>query len=242
MEHKDYIESLGFVLKKEKLTNLASDFKFNELILEDLDPFPGFYDHFHIPMNETEQKPRSIFAMLKTMSLENMDDFIRITMKIKMEIPVKFDAVIGQLELQNAQAPCIRIYMDDYTALPELISLYSSHGIAFLPYKAVKPYNSLINVRKYFSIHAIAPFIYKDADMADTYYFPVDKYLEWPKFEALSIAIRNNWDHKVYDAAQAGIYCKAGVIELVRIYDRQATVEHLTYLRERYNLEIARLR
>ncbi|HPG33658.1 MAG TPA: hypothetical protein PLM34_07375, partial [Lentimicrobium sp.] len=110
MEHKDYIESLGFVLKKEKLTNLASDYKFNELILEDLDPFPGFYDHFHIPMSETEQKPRSIFAILKTMSLDNMDDFIRKTMKIKMEIPVKFDAVIGQLELQNTQVPCIRIY------------------------------------------------------------------------------------------------------------------------------------
>ena len=240
MEHKENFESLGFVIKKEKLTNLASDYKFSELILEDLDPFPGFYDHFHIPMNEKEQKPRSIFALLKSMSLEDMDDFIRITMKIKKDFPFKFDAVIGKLELQNNQVPCIRIYMDNYTALPELIGLYSKNGITFLASKTIKPYSSLINVRKYFSLKSIAPGIYKDVDMADTFYFSIDKYLTWPKFEAITIAIRNNWDHKVYDAAQAGIYCKSGVVELVRIYDRKATIENLTYLKERYNIEIAR--
>lgn len=240
MEHKENFESLGFVIKKEKLANLASDYKFSELILEELDPYPGFYDHFHIPMNEKEQRPRSIFALLKSMSLEDMDDFIRITMKIKKDFPFRFDAVIAKLELQNNQYPCIRIYMDNYTALSDLILLYSKNGIGFLPNKVVKPHNSLINVRKYFSLKAIGQNIYKDEDLADTYYFPVEKYLPWPKFESVTIAIRNNWDHKVYDAAQAGIYCKTGIAELVRIYDRKATVEHLAYLKDRYNIEAAR--
>jgi len=241
MEKKDYFESLGFVIKKEKLTNLASDYKFSELILEDLDPFPGFYDHYHIPMNEKEQKPRSIFAMLKSMSLEDMDDFIRITVNIKKSFLHKFDAVIGKLELQNNKVPCIRIYMDNYSALPELIGLYSSAGITFLANKTVKPYSSLINVRKYFTLKVVAPDLYKDVDLADTYYFPVNKHLTFPQFEEMSIAIRNNWDHKIYDAAQAGIYRKAGVIELVRIYDRKATIESLNYLKERYDVEIGRI-
>ncbi|MFH1119097.1 MAG: hypothetical protein V1775_04685 [Bacteroidota bacterium] len=240
MENKKHIESLGFVIKKEKLSNLASDYKFSELLLEDLDPFPGFYDHFHIPMNEQEQKPRSIFAIVKSMSLDDMDDFIRITMKIKDRFPHKFDAVMGRLELQNNQVACIRINMDNYTVLPDLVSLYSKYGIVFLANKVVKPYVSLINVRKYLSIRAIAPNIYQDEDMPDTYYFPVDKFLSWNKFEAITISIRNNFDHKVYDAAQAGIYCKKGVVELVRIYDRKATIEHLTYLQDKYEIEVAR--
>ena len=240
MENKKHIESLGFIIKKERLTNLASDYKFNELLLEDLDPFPGFYDHFHIPMNEQEQKPRSIFAIVKSVSFEDMDDFIRMTMNIKKSFPHHFDAIMGRLELQNNQVTCIRIYMDNYIALPELISLYSKNGISFYPNKVVKQYSSLINVRKYFSLEEIAPSIYRDEDMPDTYYFPVEKYLPWPKFEAISVSIRNNWDHKVYGAAQAGIYCKAGVVEMVRIYDRKANVENLKYLKEKYAIEIAR--
>lgn len=240
MENRKHIESLGFVIKKEKLTNLASDHKFNELLLEDLDPFPGFYDHYHIPMSETEQKPRSIFAIVRSMSFEDMDDFIRITRSIKKAFNHRFDAVMGRLELQNSQVSCIRIYMDDYSVLPELIGLFNKYGIAFLSNKVVKPYSSLINVRKYFVLEAIAPGIYRDEDLPDTYYFPVNKYLPWNKFEAATISIRNNWDHKVYDAAQAGIYTKAGVVELVRIYDRKATVEHLTYLQEKYNVEVNR--
>jgi hypothetical protein len=240
MENRKHIESLGFVIKKEKLSNLASDYKFSELLLEDLDPFPGFYDHFHIPMNEQEQKPRSIFAIVKSMSLEDMDDFIRITMIIKKSFPHNFDAVMGRLELQNNMVACIRIYMDNYTILPELISLYSKKGIVFLTNRVVKPFVSLINIRKYISLEAIAPLIFRDEEMPDTYYFPVDKFLPWNKFEAMTISIRNNYDHKVYDAAQAGIYSRKGVVEMVRIYDRKATIEHLSYLKDKYEIEVAR--
>lgn len=240
MDNRNHIESLGFVIKKEKLTNLVSDYKFSELLLEDLDPFPGFYDHYHIPMNENEQKPRSIFAVVKSMAPEDMDDFIRITRKIKQAFQHRFDAVLGRLELQNTYVSCIRIYMDNYAFLPELISLFSANGVVFLPGRVVKPYNSLINVRKYFSLTAIAPSIYKDDDLADTYYFQIGKFLTWSKFEAITVAIRNNWDHKVFDAAQAGIYSKSGVVELVRIYDRKASIERLSYLKEKYDLEIAR--
>lgn len=240
MENIKHIESLGFIIKKEKLSNLASDFKFSELLLEDLDPFPGFYDHFHIPMNEQEQKPRSIFAIVKSMTLEDMDDFIRITMNIKKSFPHKFDAVMGRLELQNNMVACIRIYMDNYTVLPELISLYSKQGITFLSNKVVKPYVSLINIRKYMILESIAPFIFRDEELPDTYYFPVAKFLAWNNFETMTISIRNNSDHKVYDAAQAGIYSKTGVIELVRIYDRSATIEHLNYLMDKYKVEVAR--
>lgn len=240
MENKKHIDSLGFVIKKEKLTSLVSDHKFNELLLEDLDPFPGFYDHFHIPMNEQEQKPRSIFAVVRSMSFEDMDDFIRITMKIKKSFPHWFDAVMGRLELQNSMVSCIRIYMEDYGHLHELIASYSRQGIVFLPGKVVKPYNSLINVRKYFCLESVAPGIFKDLDMPDTYYFPVNKFLEWNRFEAMTISIRNNYDHKLFDAAQAGIYQKSGVVEMIRIYDRKATIEHLSYLKDKYEIEIAR--
>ncbi|HCT69805.1 MAG TPA: hypothetical protein DF409_00785 [Bacteroidales bacterium] len=89
-------------------------------------------------------------------------------------------------------------------------------------------------------LEEIATRIYHDTEMADTYYIMVDKYLPWPKFEEISISIRNNWDHKVYDAAQAGIYCKKGVVEMVRIFDRKASLNRLEYLRDKYDIELNR--
>jgi hypothetical protein len=241
MENQQRIESLGFVLKKEKIATLASDYKFSELILEDLDPFPGFYDHFHIPMNEEEQKPRSVFAVIKNRGLDDMDDFIRTTVRIKKETGLNFDAVMGWLELQNATTGCIRINMNDYGMLPQIIDQYSRNGIDFLASRSVKPYISLISIRKYMILDKMADGIYKDTEMPDTYYLVVNKYMPWEQFERISISIRNNWEHKVYDAAQAGIYCKKGVIELVRIFDRKANIDRLSYLKDKYSIEVSRL-
>jgi len=241
MENQQRIESLGFVLKKEKVATLASDYKFSELILEDLDPFPGFYDHFHIPMNEEEQKPRSVFAVIKNRGLDDMDDFIRTTVRIKDETGLNFDAVMGWLELQNATTGCIRINMNDYGMLPQIIEQYSKNGIDFLASRSVKPYISLISIRKYMILDKMASGIYKDTEMADTYYLAVDKYMPWDQFERISISIRNNWEHKVYDAAQAGVYCKKGVIELVRIFDKKTNIDRLSYLKEKYSIEVSRL-
>lgn len=239
MENKN-IESLGFIVKKETLCLLESEFKFQELVLEDLDPFPGFYDHFHIPLNEHEKKPRSIFALIKTMSFEQMDDFIRITSSIKKKFDQKFDAVMGRLTFQNSLETCIRIYMDNYLFLPQLIEFYKNNGIEFLQNRTIKPYSSLINIRKYMILEQIVPSIFRDLELQDTYYFIVENYVEWNKFEAITISIRNNTDHKVFDAAQAGIYNRAGVLELVRIYDPKSTLDHLIYLKQKYDLEISR--
>ena len=241
MENLNRIESLGFVIKKEKIANLETEHDFSELILEDVDPFPGFYDHYHVPMNENEQKPRPLFAVIKNTSLDQMDDFIRTTGIIKNETGLKFDAIMGLLELQNHTVGCIRINMEEYNPLPEIIRQYSHHGIDFLANRTIKPYISLISLRKYFIMDKIADRIYKDSEMPNTYYIKVDKYLEWDEFEKISIMIRNNWQHKIYDAAQAGVYCREGVVELVRIYDRGTDMANLQYLKEKYDIEISRL-
>jgi hypothetical protein len=240
MESTKTIESLGFVIKKETLKLLVSEHKFNELILEDLDPYPGFYDHFHIPVNEDEKKPRSIFAIIKDMSFEQMDDVTRITSAIKKNFSKRFDAVMGRLTFQNNLVTSIRIYMDDYSALPQLIDLYKLSGIEFLSSRPVKPYSTLINIRKYMVLEQIIPTIYRDTELKDTYYFTVEKFVNWPKFETVSLNVRNNNNHKVYDAAQAGYYSRYGIVEMVRIYDQKATLDNLLYLKEKYEIEIER--
>lgn len=240
MEEPTTIESLGFLIKRETLSLLASEHKFNEFILEDMDPYPGFYDQYHLPLTEQEKKPRSIFAVTKELSFEQMNDFIRMTSNIKKNFTYRFDAVLGKVVFHNSPVTCIRIYMDDYSALPQLIEQYKQHGIEFLPTKAVKEYSSLIYIVKYMVLEQIIPTIYKDTELKDTYYFSVSKHVDWDKFEIITASVRNNNNHKVYDAAQGGYYSHDGIVELVRIYDTKATLDNLLFLREKYETEIAR--
>ncbi len=240
MEQFKSIKSLGFIIKKETLSQLASEHKFSEFILEDLDPYPGFYDHFHIPLNEDEKKPRSIFAVVKEFNLEQINDFIRVTTAIRKSFGQEFSAVMGRLTYQNAMVSCIRIYMNDYNYLPQLIEQYTRKGMQFLPARSVKPFSSLIYIWKFMKLDEMYEGIYKDSELPDTYYLNVSRHVDFTRFETISLSIRNNNNHKVYDAAQAGYYGPGGLNEMVRIYDTKATLSNLQFLKEKYELELER--
>ncbi len=237
---KDNIQSLGYLLKKEKLASLESEHSHSEMLLESLDPYPGFYEEYFVPTTEKEHKPKSVFIVLKNFDVCHEDDFIRMSMHIKRDHDIKFDAALSSIMLFNKSATTIRVNMDDYRQLPELISHYSKVGVTFQSDKLVKPYQSLIKIRRYFDLEIMAEGVFKDIDKPNTYYIRVPLFMTWDEFETATIAIRNNFDYKTYDAAQAAIYNKAGIIELVRIYDRKADLSKLESLRQKYIIEVER--
>jgi hypothetical protein len=234
------IQSLGYLLKKEKLASLASDYVYAELLLESLEPYPGFYEEYFVPTTAEEQKPKSVFLVIKNFDVCHEDDFIRMSMHIKRDHKIKFDAALSSIVLFNEPATAIRVHMEDYSQLPELISHYKQVGIKFQLARQVKPYQSLIKIRRFFDLEVLADGVYKDTDKEDTYYIRVPLFMTWDEFEKVTIAIRNNFDYKTYDAAQAAIYNKPGIVELVRIYDRKADVSKLQSLQQKYIIEIKR--
>lgn len=234
------IQSLGYLLKREKLALLASDHSLPELLLESLEPFPGFYEEYFVPTTDRENRPKSVFMVIKSFDVCHEDDFIRMTMHIKRDYLINFDAALSSIMLFNEPTTTIRVHMDDYSQLPQLIQHYKKVGIKFQSAKQVKPFQSLIKIRRYFDLQLMADGIYKDIDKADTYYLEVPFFMTWEEFEKATIAIRNNFDYKTYDAAQAAIYNKPGIVELVRIYDRKADLAKLKSLRQKYLIEVER--
>lgn len=234
------IQSLGYLLKKEKLASLASEHTHPELLLESLEPYPGFYEEYFLPTTPREQRPKSVFMVIRNFDVCHEDDFIRMTMHIKRDHHIKFDAALSSIMLFNEPATSIRVNMEDYSQLPELIAHYKQVGVKFHSTKMVKPYQSLIKIRRFFDLEVMAEGIYKDGDKQDTYYLKVPLYMTWDEFEKATIAIRNNFDYKTYDAAQAAIYDKPGIVEMVRIYDRKADLSKLQSLQQKYIIEIER--
>lgn len=235
------IQSIGTLWKKEKLASLEWEVSFAELLLEDKDPLPGYYDHFEIPSQEKDLLPRWIFAILRNNSMCDQDNIIRITMRVRENFDQHFDTVPGKLTLSNEVVPCIRIQIDDYNHLPELLRLYTKFGLEFVPHRKVGTYDSLIKITKFFDLKKIDENIYQDEDLTDTYYVVIQKGVDWDTFEKISASVKNNSDHKVYDAALASAYCKRGVIDMVRIYDKQTSIEILNHTRNKYRNEVERL-
>jgi hypothetical protein len=234
------IQSLGYLLKREKLATLASDHSLPELLLESLDPFPGFYEEYFVPTTERENRPKSVFMVIKNFDVCHEDDFIRMTMHIKRDHQIKFDAALSSIMLFNEPSTSIRVHMEDYSQLPELINHYKKVGVRFQLHKQVKPFQSLIKIRRFFDLGIMADGIFKDLDKPDTYYLQIPFFFSWDEFEKATIAIRNNFDYKTYDAAQAAIYEKQGIVELVRIYDRKTDLSKLQSLRQKYLIEVER--
>jgi hypothetical protein len=237
----EQLQSSGYLLKKEKLAPLASDYPHKVMLLESSNPYPGFYDEYFLPTTARERLPKSVYIVLRNFDISHEDDFIRMTMHIKEHHNLAFDAALCSISLFNEPAISIRVSMDNYSELPLLIGHYQQVGVKFLPIRPIKTFQSLIKIRRFFDIHKLGDGIFKDNDKADTFYIKVSRYLKWDDFERLTITIRNNFDHKSYDAAQAILYNKNGVIELVRIYDQKSDIAVLQSLKLKYETEIARL-
>jgi hypothetical protein len=125
--------------------------------------------------------------------------------------------------------------------LPELIEYYKLAGVEFKAKKQVKPFESLIKIRRFFDLEVMEEGIYKDVDKPGNHFVLVPAFMAWDEFEKATVSIRNNCEYKTFDAAQAAFYDKAGIVELVRIYDPGADVSKLKSLRQKYISELERI-
>jgi hypothetical protein len=235
------ILSIGTLWKKERLATLEWEVSFAELLLEAKDPWPGYYDHFEIPSQDKDLLPRWIFAVLRNSSVSDQDNIIRITTQIKKNYKQYFDTVPGKLSINNELVSCMRLQVEDYKQLPEILKLYSKNGIEFAPHRKVATYESLIKITKFFDLSLYAENIFTDDDLPDTYYIIIPNGLSWDDFEKITESVKNNSDHKVFDAALASAYEKIGVIDMVRIFDRETDLGILTHLRNKYRSEAERI-
>lgn len=239
MENKRALGSIGYITKKETLAPYQSQYDHHQLILEDMHPFPGYYEFFNIPRNEIELVPRSLFIILRTFRYICEDDVIRITQRIKRNNPdLQFDAVLGHITLFNELRTVLRLKMRDHGQLEKVLNLFENEGLDFDKKRKVKEFKTLINVRKYLEMEEISKGIYKDTEMPNTYYVELDYELDWEEFEDITKVLKTNFEYKSFDAARGTIYVKEGLVDLVRIYDVEATTDKLKILKDRYRQEI----
>lgn len=224
----EIIRSVGTIIKKEKLASVEHETYTKALVLESLQPYPGY----HGTTIPDRLEPDSLFAVTKQDYYD--EEIIRSIQKVKKVCKIKFDGAPGTIFVENNAVNVIRFKGLNYNMIGEIIENFENAGIGFKKYKKIAPYYSLIKIRKFFNLKKLDKYIYEDLDVKEFFYLSVPKYPDWDVFEEITKSIKYNIEDLVFDAAQLSVYDSSGLVDFVRIYDSNRFIDKLSLIRKHY--------
>ena len=231
MEEKILIETLGAIAKGEDVTSLDHNIMQNTLVLENKEPFPGYHGQ-NLP---SESVPMYLyFVTNKKYSVERV---MRMTQNIKAYFPHNFDGSAGKICIYNDTYYCIRIReLQSFEQIAELQSCYVDEGVRFMKRKNLNA-PAVIQVRKHFYLEKLDNGIYHDLEEPMMYYIQIPFQVRWKMFTSITAHIKNNVDNNNFDAALGAVYMR-DIMDVVRIYANDLTLDKLNFLKDKYEQEI----
>ena len=230
------IESIGFVTKKEHVKSVEYNTRSKIMVLESDKPFPGYYNRHSNPY---EKKTYSIFAVTKL--LYNDERFIRAIQAVKKDRRFIFDGAPGSMIYQNKSYNLIRFKDLPYSDVDEVLDQFIQNGIEFRKAIKIHPSESLIKVRKFFCMKEEMDNVFQDKNEEYLSYIVLPSNIRWSTFEKITMDIKYNIEDKNFDVAQTSVYAQEGLIDFVRIYDRNSCQGKLLHIKEKYEEAIAKL-
>ncbi len=232
---KRTIQSMGLISKEESVssTGMQTDSKY--LILETAQPFPGYHGE-NLP---EVYNPESFFVVTKE---EYSDEkIVRTIMDVKKTIRFGFDGAPGTISNPLETFHVIRVRNIKSVNLTALVDEFQDHGIEPMKNKNLKNVSAILKIRKFFNIQEMAEGIFEDQDQERFSYLEIPRYLTWKDFKSMTLNLKYNIEDNNFDAALGYIYTENGIMDIVRIYDHRATLEKLTFIREKYLEYISKL-
>lgn len=232
------IETIGYITKEEHMVSLEHDIIPNTMVIETRQPFPGYHGK-NLPGELSAEVPEFVFFVTK--QKYTTENIARVTQNIKKYFKDDIDIARAEIYVFNTKLPCIRLkHCKDLSKIEELQSCYKGEDIKFAKKKKVDTIG-LIKIQKHLMLEEIAGGIYKDLEEERTHYLQIPVELKWPQFKSITLKIKNNMDDSNFDAALGMFYRKGGIVDFVRIYDKNASKERLEDIKNLYLKEISKL-
>lgn len=225
---KKTFETFGKLIKKETFRSVENETFSDKLILENTQPYPGY----HGTTIPDSLEPDSIFVI--TNVNYNDDRLIRAIQTVKSQVDVNFNGATGTVKYQNKAYNFVRFKFLPYNRVGEVLKHFEEIGIDFRKYRKVAPYESMIEVRKFFKMEEKAEGIFQDKYDKNTSYLLLPTSLTWNNFEKITMGIKYNMDDINFDCAQTSIHCEDGFLDFVRLYDQESSVSKLKHIRDKY--------
>ena len=227
MADNKIIQTLGSIAKVEKLETLNNNILENTLVLEEVEPFPGYHGA-NLPSG---YNPTAVYLIIK--KKYSSIKIMRITQEIRKYYKHGFDGTSANICINNDIYNAIRIRnMEDIKMLPELQKNYMYEGVKYLKKKSIKG-EGIIELKKHFELEALGEGIYKDLEDPLMYYLRIPRHLSWQIFLEITTSIKHNLDNLNFDAALGSIYLK-DIIDVVRIFAKDMELADLSIIRQQY--------
>ena len=225
---------MGTLLKEETLQTVDHYIMQNTLVLESLEPFPGY----HGDNTPGVSKPDSLFLI--TDKLYPMEDIFRISQNLCTYQHIHLDACPAEIFINNTDLAGIRIKgLSSYAMISDLQGCYIDKGVHFMKGKNINA-PGLIRISKVFSLENLEENIYKDLDDDLIYYISLPYHFNWNLFKAVTLNVKNNMDNSNFDCALGFVYLKT-LMEFVRIYGKNMDSDRLRLIRNKYLEEIRKI-
>jgi len=231
MSQNRIIETMGSIAKVEKLETLSSNILENTLVLDEIEPFPGYHGA-NLP---TGYNPHTVYIILKK-KLSTVR-IMRLTQDIRKYFKHDFDGTAASVCINNDVFDCIRVRnLENYSYIPELQKNYLHEGVKFMKKREIKG-DGIIEIRKHFELEELEPGIFKDLEDSHMHYIEISRHLNWPMFLEITTSIKHNIDNLHFDAALGAIYLKE-IIDMVRIFTKDLSLDELRTIKNMYSEEL----
>lgn len=236
MKPQETIETMGRIVKVETLTSVSYNIMQNTMVLENSEPFPGYFGH-NLPKDSV---PRSIFVVMdkkyKKIKLR------RIIAKIKRQTANTCDISCGSIKIYTNKYYCLRVNgLTCFDQIPKLQGLLLENDIKFMKAKKIHTSGKII-LNKYFKVIEADDNIFKNLVQTEQYFITIPKKPKWKEFYDITMKIKQNIDNKIFDAALGFMYYGNTIVDFVRIFDKDQSPERMKQIRDMYLHEINRLK
>lgn len=235
MKHIAVLETIGSITKVERLVPIEKNVLPGLIVLRNTNPFPG-YIYSSNPKEHPEIKWASIFILLQYKYAP--EKIIKLSSQIKRHLQIDCNAVYGEIKNSSSTIPCIRIKNLKYlSSIPKLQEFIFNYGFKQVRGQA-QEYDPKIKVYKSFKLLEIAESIYRDYYEREKFYVKVPIALEWEQFIRLNTRVKSLLPKNSFDAALGEIIRYNGHESVIRIFDRDKSLERAHQLCEIFNREL----
>jgi len=207
----------------------------HELLILESNPEPGYFSKGDFPQNLARNSDHHLYLLLK----KPVSCFQEIIMKhacyVKNKLHLRLHVAPGQMTFQNEVYPCVRIRTTEMDQLSAFLNDLKKLNIKFLHHKRfqnIKPYESLIQFKKYIEFKPTDEGIYADVNDKNRHFVELPENIDFDEFETLIGNVKNNCDFNMFNASLVYLLQKERILNMVAIYSKHCDESRLPEFRD----------
>jgi hypothetical protein len=231
MEQNRVIETIGSITKMEHLSSLEHSTLENTLVLNNTSPFPGVKD-------QTSGERKNLGSFFIILRYRYAPEKInRINCDLFKACNLKRYPSYGEIITEDHILPCIRLKEIEQEEIADIQHYLQERDLKLMVHK---PHDgtSRIKIFKTFRLVEINDGLYRDLSEGEKFYIQIDSNLNWKRFDYIVQKIKFNLENKEFDAAMGVIYRFCGPQNVIRVYDKDKSLDRAYALKKWFLSEV----